>query len=156
MSMNDLKGSRILILNVPDNLTPAIESATPTMKDAGLTVVRLGEAMEAFRHIKNERLATGLREALIVHKSAAVGIGREFAMAAMMPPLPRLIDPINELHDDEERAFRERQRVLVIEPRTTMSIEAILNDVAAVKIDKTKDRFSFADHFVGRGKRRNR
>ena len=25
-----------------------------------------------------------------------------------------------------------------------------------VKIDKTKDRFSFADHFVGRGKRRNR
>ena len=133
MSMNDLKGRRILILNVPDNLTPAIESATPTMKDAGLTVVRLGEAMEAFRHIKNERLATGLREALIVHKSAAVGIGREFAMAAMMPPLPRLIDAIN-----------------------AMSIEAILNDVAAVKIDKTKDRFSFADHFVGRGKRRNR
>ena len=84
------------------------------------------------------------------------GMGREFAMAAMMPPLPHIIEAMNALHDDEERTFRERQRVLVIEPRTTMTIEAILNDVAAVKIDKTKDRFSFADHFVGRGKRRNR
>ena len=85
-----------------------------------------------------------------------VGMGRECALAAMMPPMPRIVDAINGLVDDEERSHKERQRVLVIEPRTTMTIEAILNDVAAVKIDKTKDRFSFADHFVGRGKRRNR
>ena len=138
MSMDDLKGRRILILNVPDNLTPAIESAITTMEDAGLTVVRLGEAMEAFRHIKNERLATGLREALIIHKSAAVGMSeypysREFC---------RWPNGVSVGSNAQQPA--------------TMTIESILNDVPDVKIDKTKDRFSFADHFVGRGKRRNR
>ena len=43
--------------------------------------------------------------------------------------------------------------------KTSATINFVLRCIEPmpdVKIDKTKDRFSFADHFVGRGKRRNR
>ena len=136
MSTNDLKGRRMLILNVPDNLTPAIESPIATMEDAGLTVVRMGDAVEAFRHVKNEMLAMDLREALIVHKSAGVGMS-------------------------EGLQFCKWPNGVSIESNAQqpVTIEALLKSVGEiqpVRIDKTKDRFSFADHFVGRGKRRIR
>ena len=78
-----------------------------------------------------------------------IGIGRECLAASIIPATPTVIHAVNRLNELAEQEAMQKAK----ESRFVMEIRDYMTDaIPDIRIDKTQDRFSPFDKFVGRGK----